>query len=172
MVLFFGLPFEPKNWLRTEIGHSRFVARFSLGVIHWRFRGGELKETEFYARQTLIALETPSNGNRPHSSVSIYCDLTKSAAFPGAIFCSRLDLFRPNNFELGFPSSKSAYNRDSFRAARGFISRMTADRGISRVGEDHGVPMPTRISFALWQLFCLGRAPRPGVPMLSELLPK
>jgi hypothetical protein len=36
--------------------------------------GGELKEVEIYPRQTLISLETPSNGNRRHSSVSIYSD--------------------------------------------------------------------------------------------------
>ena len=35
-----------------------------------------------------------------------------------------------------------------------------------------GCPTLTRISFALWRQFCLGRAPRPVVAMPSELLPR
>jgi hypothetical protein len=37
----------------------------------------------------------------------MYYDLTKGAAFLGAIICSRLDLFRPNNCELRFLGTKS-----------------------------------------------------------------
>ena len=47
-----------------------------------------------------------------------------------------------------------------------------SDHGSSSPGRGPLCPTLTRISFALWQQFCLGRAPRPVVPMPSALLPK
>jgi hypothetical protein len=55
--------------------------------------GGELKEVEFYPRQTLISLETPSNGNRRHRSVSIYSDSPRELRSE-TFFCSPLGLTR------------------------------------------------------------------------------
>ena len=48
-----------------------------------------------------------------------------------------VDLLRANHCELRFPSSKSAFERSSFRRHRGFVSKLSAAHGSSRPGEDH-----------------------------------
>jgi len=72
-------------------------------------------------------------------------------------------------------SGSVAFAENNPLAAEAFQNRIRQSIEVIRnhpeAGRGHEFARLTRISFALQQLFCLGHAPRPDVPMPSELLP-
>ena len=84
---------------------------------------------------------------------SMYYDLTKSAAFPGAIICSPSGLFRPNNCELRFLGTKSrcleARQRYLFKGIHVFFLGPSIS-ALGRLGKDHFHPHEMRCSRKLF----------------------